>query len=699
MKKNIIMLFLVALSGTFTVGSSSAGANDKNIQQLEKIIVTAQKQEENVLEVPVSVSVFGEIEIEDRRIEDVGDIADFVPNLMMYNTGTAGINIPVTRGISSSVMESMTVATGLFVDGVPILNPNGFEQEILDVERIEVLRGPQGTLYGKGTEVGAINIITRKPGNAFTGKISAQGGSMLSSETDDDMLGALSFNISGPIQKDRLFFGFTGKFFQKDGFIINAGTGDDVNDKQYLVGRGTIEYKPTEKLDIAIVVSHLDRNDGGMDLSLGEKGRQDYMGYLAWLGIPDTIPVPQDRKINSDLDNQSDEETDFQSLKVSYDFSDGLSLTSVTTNWQYKREALLDWDFTPLVLWHSDQAFDFSHKSQELRLNLLTEHFKCLFGLYYGSLDNDVGYEVSSIFPGSAGLNKRNVSGDTYSAFTNLTYYLIPNVNLVAGLRYEKEKQEFEDHITNFTADDSWKSFTPKFAAEYKISPNVMTYIGVSSGRRPGGFNVRTRDPEHVKYDEEILWSYETGLKGVFLDSRLTLSGALFYMDIQDMQVNTAISQNETYLSNAGEATGKGGELELTFRLMDPLIVTAGVGYTNIEFDQFNDEQGNYNGNKNPYTPEYTFNAGFKYRRSNGFYLGADVVGYGKMYIDKANTYARDAYSIVNTKIGFEKGAFDFYVYGKNIFDETYNTEGYYEGTLTNYSEPGEMGVQVNYRF
>lgn len=695
----IIKIFLVL---SFCPGISFAEYSDetrKNKINTDEIIVTAQKQEEHLKDVPISISVLGDVDIEDKQIADVGDIADHIPNLSVFNVGSSGANIAITRGISSSVMESLTVSTGLFIDGVPILNPNGFEYEIIDVERVEVLRGPQGTLYGKGTEVGAVNIISRKPGNEFRGKATIQVGAMLSSESDENNFGSIAVNLSGPIKKDKLLFGLTGKYYEKDGFIKDAATGDDVNNKKYWVGRMNLQYNPTDKLDVSIVASNLVRDDGGNDLGLGAKGRNDYMAFLSMLGNPYVIPVPEKRKINSDLESDSSENTRFQSLKIEYDFSDKIKLTSVSTNWNYERDALFDWDFTPLTLWHSDQFFDFNHQSQELRLDYTGDRVKTLFGIYYGQLDNTVDFEVKSIFPGMAGFTDRTITGQTWAAFTNVKFNLTDKMSIIAGLRYEKEEQEFEDKIKDSKVDDSWFSVTPKLALEYKLTPKVMSYASISSGQRPGGFNVRTQNPDYLKYDEETLWSYEAGLKGSFFDGNLAFNCAGFYMDIQEMQVNTATSQNETYLSNAGEASGFGGEFDFTAKLSRSLLINGGFGYVDLEFDKYRDDKGDYKGNKNPYAPEYTFNLGAKYRALNGFYAGVDLIGYGEMYIDKENKYSQGAYSIVNSKLGYEKGNFDIYLYAKNLFDEGYNTEGYYDGTLVKYSEPGEIGLSFSARF
>ena len=165
------------------------------------------------------------------------------------------------------------------------------------------------------------------------------------------------------------------------------------------------------------------------------------------------------------------------------------------------------------------------------------------------------------------------------------------------------------------------------------------------------------------------------------------------------MQVNVHVSPMEFYTTNAAEATGKGIELEMTAKPCDGLSLMAGFGYSDIEFDSFKDVLGDYEGNENPWSPEYTFNIGAQYRHYSGFYVRADLIGYGKMYFDKANDYSRDAYEIVNAKIGYEAEDFDIYLYGKNLFDEEYDSDGYFGGFYTIYSDPGEVGLQLVYRF
>jgi iron complex outermembrane receptor protein len=172
-----------------------------------------------------------------------------------------------------------------------------------------------------------------------------------------------------------------------------------------------------------------------------------------------------------------------------------------------------------------------------------------------------------------------------------------------------------------------------------------------------------------------------------------------YFMDITDMQVQESITPALVYTTNAGEAHAIGFELDMFFNAGNGFSMNAGFGYNDIEFEEFSDASGDYKGNRPPFMPEYTFNLGAQYRHATGIYAGADVVGVGKMYFDKANEFSRDPYALVNAKMGYEMGSFDVYLCAKNLFDENYDSEGYQSGFYTFYGDPREIGLQLTYRF
>ncbi|WP_321494223.1 TonB-dependent receptor [uncultured Desulfobacter sp.] len=675
MLKSLLIAWCMTISGI---------TQAQDTLSLEEITVTAQKQEENVQNVSMGITVFTGQAIEDAKIESMSDLADLVPSLMVFNEGGAGMNTPSMRGIHAP-FDTMALSTGLFIDGVPIQSILGFESTFLDIERVEVLRGPQGTLYGKNTEAGVINIITRQPDNDFRGSVSANIGTWLSSENDDRLLQAYTVKLSAPIQTDKLFLGIAGKFTQKDGIIKNTETGQAADDREHWFGRAHLRWTPADQLDISFIASQLQYNGGAAHMNWGEYGALAY-----------GLPSPEYRKVSSNLQGENNGSDQSQSLKIDFEINDAFELTSVTSRRVYDDEATSDFDFTSATLMHTKKDNQFSTLSQELRLSYDNGGVKWVAGVYGDK--EEMNYDVEMAYGSMTSTTDRDIDGSSYAVFTNLTWPLSRQFSLVGGLRYETTEKDFQDHINAKDADDSWDAVTPKLALEYRPLPGTMTYLSVSKGYRAGGFNFQATDEQYYTFDEEDLWSYEIGVKNTLFNNRLIVNASIYKMDISDMQVSEKISSLVSYITNAAEATGKGVELELVGKITTGLTMTAGFGYTQIEFDEFKDSDGDYQGNKTTYAPEYTFNIGAQYRWENGFYARADLIGYGDMYFDKANKYKRDAYEIVNAKIGYETEHFDVYLYGKNIFDEKYDSYGYYSGYYTIYSDPGEVGLQVTYR-
>ena len=410
------------------------------------------------------------------------------------------------------------------------------------------------------------------------------------------------------------------------------------------------------------------------------------------------IPDPSTRQIMANLKGYSNAASNTQSLKIDYNITQTLKLTSITSNRTFDNENQYDWDFSPMTYQHSKDNSNYNKISQEVRLDNSGDRLNWLVGVYYDRDDNDTLVDLDT-GTGFVPYNDSNTKGDAYAIFGQARYALSEKLGLTAGLRYEKQDMEFRDNRAANFVEDSWNELSPKVALDYTFNPGINTYASVTKGYRSGGFNAYANDPAYTSFDEEKLWSYELGVKTRTFNNRLTMNAAVFYMDIEDMQVNETFSATETYITNAAEASGYGGEIEVVAVPMDGVTINAGIGYSNLEIDKYKDLTGDYSGNKVTYSPEYTYNIGAQYRSPAGVYLRCDLVGVGKTYLDSSNDASRDAYEVVNMKIGWEREHFDIYLYGKNIFDEEYDSYDYAGGYYTVYSDPRELGVTVVYRF
>lgn len=660
-------LFRLGVSATICLFSSHGWAEqEKEGFEQESITVTAQKQEQDIQDVPISLSVFGASDLVDRQVDSIAEIAAFTPNLMVFDNGVSGMAPPTVRGMASNV-ESLTTTSGLYVDGIPVLNGAGFDEMLMDVERVEILKGPQGTLYGKNTEAGVINVISRQPDNETTASAGIKLG--------EDNTQQYQVSASGPIVKDRLFIGVSGLHYKKDGYIANTFSGGTNDNREHNYGKLQLRATPSDRFSVSAIVSHLKYDDGGANMNLGS-------------GV-------KNREVRSGLEGYNHASSTMGALKVAYDFS-GFKFESVTTSRTYTDDSGEDWDFSPAVIAHSIKDSEYKKVAQEFRLSGSRNRLSWLAGLYMDQDDNQIKYEMSGARPMTV---DQDADGESVGIFIHTAWALTDQLSLVSGLRYDREEKRLKNPGFGLDLEEEFSEISPKIALQYRLNPGIMVYGNVAKGYQSGGFNTFAPQGYPTSYDEESLWSYEMGAKTTLFHDRVRLNTSLYYMDIDDMQVETAVNAISNYRSNAAKSTSKGVEVEIDARVTQALSLFASYGYSKITFDSFSDAMGDYKGNTNPYAPAYNYNIGGQYRHQNGCYARVDLNGYGKMYFDKANQFSRDAYSLLNAKVGYEAGSFDLYLYAKNLFDKKYDSDGYYSGYYTIYSPPREIGVSLTWRF
>jgi len=638
----------------------------KENKKLDTLTVTAQKTEQNIQEIPLSISAFDEILIEDRKIENVSDIMQYIPNFSYFqNGGHHGVINPSLRGISSINSDS-SVSVPVIIDGIAISSAVGYNLALLDIERIEVLRGPQGTLYGAGAEAGAVNIITKKPSNQTSSKVGIELGS--------DNKQQYTFSSSGALVDNKLYIGIGAKYYKKDGFIKNISKDEYINDKKSKYGKINLRYTPNDKLDISLISSKLKREDGGAN----------------------TTKIYGSKIVDSNNEDYINGDDLLNSLKIDYDLGK-YKFESITTYRDYDWDFKQDFDFTQQTINHIAKTNKKKELTQELRLNHITDNYSWLGGIYGDDKTNDwkITYERAN------GIKKDNQDSSSKSIglFTNLNYDINDKFGVVAGLRYDKSNKKLTTLSNNKNYESDFSEVSPKLSFEYKFAKQNLLYTTIAKGYNSGGFNVHASDTNKKNYDEEKLISYEIGLKTKLLEDKLVLNSAIYQMDIDNLQVQNYINSKSFYVTNAAKAKSKGFEVELNARVTQNINLFANYGYTRITFDNFNDAKGNYDGKYKPFSPKYNYSIGGKYRADNGYFARADLVGYGDMYLDNANSLKRDAYNIINAKIGYEKNNYEIYLYGKNIFDKDYTSHGFANGNLAVYSEPREVGVQLAYRF
>ena len=703
MKKTLSALLISTVllwSGTVFIEHANAESKQtekklnkdaKEEYKLETLTVTAQKREENVQDVPMSMSVFSDIQLEDAGIKDTLDLTRFIPNVYMQTTTVE--NILIIRGISS-FDTSIYSPAGFYVDGVSFPLHYMHNAELFEVERAEILRGPQGTLYGRNNESGLINIITKQPDNELRGKVFGEYGNYNSYR--------FGGNISGPLVRDKLYLGLALQYKDSDGFMENEFDDDDeAADVDHKNARATFRWTPTDRWDISLIGDVMDTDD--------------HVGIYRYL----TGNFKTDRhKINQDADQYSEQKGNGETLRIKYE-GDSFNVLSVSGLRYYKHDFESESDFTQSPMAKTVFTYKDKFLSQELRVSSSnnTGLFKWLGGAYVFKEETDIDYDRIAIPMMGPKHTVTDIDINGYAAFGQGTYTLFDRLHLTAGLRFDHQDLEgdLEDKTSNNRYDKKldYDEVLPKFSIAYDFTDDIMAYTSTCKGYLVGGYNYALSvDEESFYYDAEYTWNYEAGVKSIWLEKKLIANLAVFYIDIDDKQV-FEVDPNTfaTKVKNAARAHSQGVEIEFQARPMQGLDLFAGFGYTEAKFDdwtatQWNStytalEQYDYKDKYLPNAPKYTYNLGVQYRHVSGFFGRADLLGIGKFYGNAANTVEEDAYELVNLRLGYEGEHFDLSLWCNNVFDKEYETIKYAWGPdeLGVDGEPRMLGVTVTYRF
>ncbi|MGI9276820.1 MAG: TonB-dependent receptor [Endozoicomonas sp.] len=704
----------IAIALALSTGSALVQA-----AELEEVIVTAQKREQDLQDTPIAVSAFGADAINDQGISDISDVSQFAPNVEIAETpgGSTGATITI-RG-SSTINPAVTwePTVGIYVDGVFIAKNVGGLFDVAELERIEVLRGPQGTLYGKNTIGGAINLITRKPGEEFGGTIKLGAGNYNNKEgfvsIDTGRLGDVAaFNVAMNVRN-------------RDGFYKNTSVDSNAAD----------EFKKldTTAMRVAGLFDISDRLEAYYTFDQNKKDNTPSLGQRETLA--DKPKRIDEAAIDGAIKDTS--ESYGHALTLTYDFSDSIILKSITSYRSMEFNDSADYDGTvdEDKQFHTVRDVKSDQTSQEFQLIGSAESMDYVLGAYYFTEDSKalnpytafnpvpVVREVQSID------NRYGVESTSYALYGQTDYYLTDSWTLTGGIRWTKEKKEaylqrddpagfFGQNAPLTKLDNSWTNVSPMAVATYAFSDNVSTYFKVAQGWKAGGWNPEgaTQALFQDGYKEEKVTSYELGVKSRLLDNRLQLNAALFQNNVEDLQL-AHFTGLVTKAYNAGDATIRGFELELLAALTNELTANLNYGYLDtkygsliVEGDEVKDQY------KFPYSPRSKVSAGLDYYRELGF--GALKARIDYSWVDDHDLYPEpkaaaltkvDAYGLLNARIALADikvgtdATLEVAVWGKNLTDEEYRINGIpntISGFATNYyGDPRTYGVEATYRF
>jgi iron complex outermembrane receptor protein len=665
---------------------------------LDEVMVTAQRREQGIQTVPVAVTAIDPATIERRQVVDSKALVYNVPNLTgNSNVGQATANSFFMRGIGTTEnLATADTSVGLYLDDVYIARQGANNFNLADVERIEVLRGPQGTLYGRNTNGGAIKIVTKKPGPDTEGSLRASYGN------HDRWDLRLSGNTA---LTDTLYARANFLTQQGDGYLRNSTLGKDVNDLDYMGGRIALRQIASEAVEINLAL------DYSRDVTNG-----NYTSDIAGVLRPSTGDV---RNVVSGLEARGEAKTWGGALHVDWSMSDSLQFKSITGYRSTDQDLNMDLSDQPVPLYNLLQLQESEQLSQEFQLSgELTERLNFVTGVYYFDESSDVLISDRVRATPVAVQNQWNkdytVDVESYAVFGQVEYDIGP-VTLIAAGRYTWEDRGFTvvqtstlpGPLFNYTTADlvalgalgqpidvdrEFSKFTPKLGVNWQVTDNLFAYASFTEGFRSGGWTGRAlRSDQFVNVDPENVESWEVGLKATLLDGRIRWNTSLFTMDYTDL-FNT-LTVAGVYTVATADAVIEGAETEFTLRATPWLDLFVNLGYLDTKYE--GDKPVNL-ADELQRAPQMQAKAGFSVDHpiaSGSLLVNADVFYTDNYLVTPANLAitapllppgvdTTGDFTLVNASVGYRWNDAKYEVIASctNCFDENYFEGGTYIG-------------------
>ncbi|WP_062060960.1 TonB-dependent receptor [Aquimarina longa] len=714
----------------------------KSTETLDEIIVSAQKREESLINTPIAVTSLNAQKVKDTRTWDLSSLSALVPNYLYQELGVGFQQIQSIRGIQV-FSENPAVAT--YIDEVNNLDilANGFI--LTDIERIEVLRGPQGTLFGRNTIGGVVTITTKKPKNITTGFVTLGLGNL--------NLNRHSIGIKTPIIKNKLFLGFNGLFQDRDGYWRNDtslsmtpnldANNKTVGDSKNLFGNFYLKWLTSDRFSVL----------------LNLKAQKDWSNASSFF-----VSQPDEKTAfkNPDkiyLGKLASHERNIMNTSMVLKYNAPTVIINAITTYQNIGLSFRDIDFNDGTYYHSFAKTEFGEKlpkqevwSQEFRINSINSSSKLNYTAgIYGF--NQLAYEPSTnlalepvtsqsslllgLPPNTSIINTNKGENYGTAVFGELSYKITEQLKVTTGIRYdyEKRKNTFNGYgdlllsngvlIENnslLTKSNSYEALSPKFALSYAITDRSNIYASYNRGFRAGGINV-LRLPEGIKqtFDPEYSNNFELGYKLNTLNNTLHLGIATFYIDWTDLQFFNQVSIGTFSRENVGDAKSMGVELEASAIPVKGLQIEASLGLTDTEYKDFilnrdkmtslvpvtiEENKINISGNKLSNTPNHTLFFGAQYTSSiskkTKATLRGEIKNIGAYYTDIQNDLKQPSYTLINAKLGISFGKYELSLWGQNLTDQTYLSFGSSDtsfGRNVRTAAPVTYGTTLNIRF
>jgi iron complex outermembrane receptor protein len=698
----------------FAIYASSPLAQQTNA--LEEIVVTATKRVQSLQDVPIAVNAFNADTIEVAGINNAGDLAILTPALNInVNTNPFAARM-IIRGVGTAQTDpALEPSVGLFIDGVYLGRTGLGMSDLTDIERIEVLQGPQGTLYGKNTNAGAISVITKKPNfEKSEGYVEASVGNY--------SMNKLTASASGPLTQN-LAYRLSGNINQRDGYYDNSA-GVDFNDADDWNIQGKLQWEATESLSILLSGSRVERDTTccGADAVQTESVNNELVAQ----GLSPDSNDPYDYNVKSDADNRFAMESDLLSMTIDYDAGWG-AIKSITAWNDYSYRVDQDPDRSELdILTLSNDKFSGDSFSQELRFTASpTDNVDYMLGAFYLEQNTKRGGDEPFVFigddiitigsqqdlpfplpfnflvqPGDSLTVDMNQDAETIAFFGQGTWHIGDQWHITGGLRWSDEEKKSDlfsqTYSTAFSNQVLGASFldsvsTPIDATLERSSDNVdwmlsavldisddsMVYASAGTGTKSGGFQTVNGTADDREFDDEDTTTYELGIKSTLLDARLRINAAAFYSEIENFQAQRQLETGlGTYVSNEAKVETSGVDFQVEAAPMPNLVLSAGLLYMH----KYQITDGPEKGADLPFTAEFSgtvaatlvfpLGDGGIYWRTDYSYMDNHTTNVASATQLRDEDY--DNRNLINSKLGWRNDSWNVSVWGKNLSDDKY---------------------------
>ncbi len=710
--------------------------------QLDEVTVTARRRSESIQDVPVAVSAFGEEQIKDLQASTVEGLQGAVPNMnIAQGRGSANSVNVFIRGIGQpDALQTFDPGVGMYVDDVYYSRINGALFSLFDIQQLEVLRGPQGTLYGKNSTGGAIKLTTKNPFDNEGGAVEVTAGDYGRLEGRFYVSGKLSDTLAGSI---------AGAKITNDGYVKDAVSGKRYNDDDTEAFRAKLAYQPTDNFN---AVLSLDTTKQDAALTLGRPMAPLLQTSLAPAGVIVLQPGETgewNRRAQTSFQNGEGQYLKHSgaSLSMNWDINEQFTLKSISSYRKLKTKSYIDIDASEYELGDVLVALDQNQKSQEFQLHYDNgSNLHATFGAYYMK-ENVPSYQEAYAddlfsFLGGKVPFLRTIDDDltttSTAAFAHVNWEFVPTWTVAAGVRWTKDKKDYDrststfwgapfaslDGTVAFDAKASWTAVTPSISLQKEFSDNLMGYVSANRGFKSGGFNGRANtvyDTQHAKFDPEYVWTYELGLKGSSADHRLRGTATAFYSNYSDFQARVSQDVGTFPVLNAAKLNIKGIELEGSALLGESTTLSAQLGWMDAKYDSFEDfrldpSYAGYDPTVNhdhvPFSPDVTARVALQHAFSLGdngsLTFGGDVSYRSETWlsVDNRKVLSQDAYTLLGAYGVWDSPQLTWQVRAgvRNLTDKQYKTEGQEFASVGNiqtayYGLPRNWYVSVRYNF